>query len=385
MQAAWTDQRAPALAIVARGDQIQPVAANHYAIRSQSHPERSYAVAMSRGQWICECDHHREAGRDCIHILAAKFRADLQVANLTIEKPFCPECKSGRVVANGKRQTNHGAVRVFRCRACGHYFSANLGFEGRHADPARIALALDLYFRGLSVRKVADHFQQTNGATVSHMTVYRWVVHYSALAARWMDAQGAKVGSTWHMDETVVNLNGAHCYLWNVMDRETRFLLATHISRNRSMENTRAPLQKAKAATLDRPTEVRTDGMNAYHDAIGKELGHIGGPTGWVNPHHRVPSIRAKDSNNRIERLHGSEKERTKVMRGFDNEKGAASLAEGYRVHYNLVRPHMGLDGATPGEAAEIEVSGGFRWESVLMAATGKTLGQPQWDGRRVG
>jgi transposase-like protein len=213
------------------------------------------------------------------------------------------------------------------------------------------------------------------------MTVYRWVVHYSRLAAEWMDAQGARTSDRWHVDETVVNVNGRNTYLWNVMDSESRFLLATHISRDRSLANTRAPLKKAKRSTPDRPFEVFTDGMNAYPVAVSKELGRRAtaadltsvSPTGWsplnafgmVNPHHRVPSIRAKDSNNRIERFHGSEKERIKVMRAFDNDPGASALAEGFRVHYNLVRPHQAL-GMTPGEAAGIPLGNGFRWRAIL-------------------
>lgn len=31
-------------------------------------------------------------------------------------------------------------------------------------------------------------------------------------------------------------------------------------------------------------------------------------------------------------------------MRAFDNEDGAAMIAEGFRVHYNLVKPQMALD-----------------------------------------
>lgn len=84
-----------------------------------------------------------------------------------------------------------------------------------------------------------------------------------------------------------------------------------------------------------------------------------------MNPHRRVPSIRAAESNNRIERLHGSEKERTKVMRAFDNDQGAAALAEGWRVHYNVVRPHQAL-GKTPAEAAGFLPMEGFRWLEVL-------------------
>lgn len=36
----WTDMRTPALAIVARGDQIEPVTPSQYKVHSQSHHEK---------------------------------------------------------------------------------------------------------------------------------------------------------------------------------------------------------------------------------------------------------------------------------------------------------------------------------------------------------
>jgi putative transposase len=172
-------------------------------------------------------------------------------------------------------------------------------------------------------------------------------------------------------------VNGRNEYLWNVLDHETRFLLATHISADRSLDNTRTPIHKAKLVTPDWPADVLTDGMNAYPEAIKKELGRPATPFddpkfvhgGWFNPHKRVPSIRAKESNNRIERFHGTEKERFKVMRAFDGEPGTAVLAEGLRVHYNLVRDHQAL-GMTPGEAAGIPVGAGFRWKRIIEEAS---------------
>lgn len=106
----------------------------------------------------------------------------------------------------------------------------------------------------------------------------------------------------------------------------------------------------------------------AYPLAGSKEFGKSGGPGGYTNPHRRFPSIRAAESNNRIERLHGTEKERTKVMRAFDTDDGAAMIAEGFRVHYNLVKPHMGIGGATLGHAAGVALSDGFRWKAILDA-----------------
>jgi len=90
---------------------------------------------------------------------------------------------------------------------------------------------------------------------------------------------------------------------------------------------------------------------------------------GRHSPHKVVPSIRAEESNNRIERLHGTEKCRTKVMRAFDQEKGAAAIMDGWRVHYDMIRVHQAL-GKTPAEAADIPALPGFKWHELLKLAT---------------
>jgi hypothetical protein len=106
--------------------------------------------------------------------------------------------------------------------------------------------------------------------------------------------------------------------------------------------------------------------MQAYPKAIHKEFGK-----GRHSPHKLVPSIRAEESNNRIERLHGTEKSRTKVMRAFDQEEGAATIMDGWRVHYDMVRTHQAL-GKTPAEAADIAPLVGFKWLELLKLATSR-------------
>ncbi len=374
----WNDEHAPALAIVARGDQIETLGPTRYRVRSQSRPDITYDVEIVHDRWMCSCAFHAETRRTCIHILAVRYRNGFQERVPEPRDPVCPQCRSGDVVANGKRHNKSGVVARYRCKVCGARFTGREGFKNRRSDPDKIALALDLYFRGLSTRQVADHFRQAYGLRISHVAVYRWLVHYSRLAAEWLDAQGLEVGKKWCIDETVVFVDGEPRYLWNVLDSETRMLLATHISRSRTMDDTRAPLRRAKGMTPTRPEEVRSDGMMAYPYAVWKELGT--GTAGRGNPHRRVPSIRAADSNNRVERLHGSEKDRIRPMRGFDTDGGAASLAEGYRVHYDAVRTHLAL-GTTPAEAAGLNLPDEFRWRAILERAvtrnvTGRANGQ---------
>ena len=236
-----------------------------------------------------------------------------------------------------------------------------------------VAIALDLYFRGLSLRKVADHVREVYGVSVSPATVYRWIARFVPKAARWMDSLGARTGERWHIDETVVTSGGAPWWVWNVMDGDTRFLLATHVSKLRRIRDARVAIRRAKRSSPDRPMSVFTDGLRSYRRAIGRELAFRSGAE-VVNPHVRVPSIRAKESNNLVERLHATEKERIKVLRGFHGRGGSKLFMEGFRVHYNLVRHHSTL-ATTPADAAGLPDPGGLRWEGILRASETKVPG----------
>jgi transposase-like protein len=377
----FADQRTPALAIVARGDQIEDRSATEFAVRSQSRPETIYEVSVRGDKWSCGCAFFTETKLPCIHILAVRYRAGFGEAKApaSTAKPVCERCRSTVVVKAGVRRNKSGPVARYVCRTCGATFTGRQGYHKRRSDPEMIAKALDLYFRGVSFRQVADHFSQVYGLRLSPMTVYRWVTHFGKLAAEWMDKQGAQTGERWHIDETVVSVDGDKRWVWNVLDAETRFLLATHVSANRSIANTRAPIHKAKQVASKEPEEILTDGMTAYPEAIRKEFGRYRRPgdtlANWkigshmhYSPHRVVPSIRAPESNNLVERLHGSEKDRIRPMRGFDTMDGTAALMEGYRAHYNLVRRHIAL-GTTPGLAAGLPDLGGFRWRTLIDLA----------------
>ena len=365
----WADQRTPALAIVARGDQIETRSPREHLVRSQSRPGLQYLVHVRRERWTCTCAFHRGTGRWCIHIHAVRFRDGLREQDgAGTSGRECPTCASVETIHFGKRRTQTAVVSRFLCRRCGHRFTGREGFLRRRSDPRTIAIAVDLYFRGLSVRQVADHLGQAHGLAVAPSTVYAWVAEGSRRAARWMDSLGPRTGEKWHVDETVVFTDGHPQYAWNVLDADSRYLLATQVSHLRRLVDARRLIRRAKTVTPDRPLEVFTDGMRSYRYAIGRELGFRSGSE-VVNPHRRVPSIRARLSNNLVERLHGTEKARFKTMRGFDTRRGAKTLLEGFRVHYNLVRAHESL-GTTPGEAAGLPDVGGFRWQGILAEAT---------------
>jgi transposase InsO family protein len=74
-----------------------------------------------------------------------------------------------------------------------------------------------------------------------------------------------------------------------------------------------------------------------------------------------------------MERYHGTLKERIKVMRGIKMPDTAT--LDGQRVYYNHIRPHQGLNGKTPAQAAGINLElDENKWLSLIRKAVAQKL-----------
>ena len=149
------------------------------------------------------------------------------------------------------------------------------------------------------------------------------------------------------------------------MDSESRFLIASRLTKSCKEVDARNlfldGLDRAKKA----PRVVVTDGLISYANALNGTLRYKG------TKHISKPRFIDLTNNNRIERLHGSMMERTKVMRGFDSDPTANETMQGYRLYYNFLRPHMALDGLTPAQAANLDLElGQNRWKSMIAQST---------------
>ena len=135
--------------------------------------------------------------------------------------------------------------------------------------------------------------------------------------------------------------------MWNVLDEGTRFQLASHISKERYIEDARRAFQKAKNnGRHHRPKYVITDGLPSYIRAVKKEFA----PTVTKIKHIHNVGMWDKVNNNVLERLHGTVREQNKVQRGLKKED--AQIINGQRIYYNFIRPHQALGGATPSQVA---------------------------------
>ena len=98
----------------------------------------------------------------------------------------------------------------------------------------------------------------------SKATIYEWVRDYTDKALKQMGGHKAKTGGHWVADEMQVDVGGQKMWLWNVMDSETRYTLASHLTPRRYANAARVVLRKAALAADKPPETITSDKLRSY-------------------------------------------------------------------------------------------------------------------------
>jgi putative transposase len=381
------------LAIAAKGAQIKRINKLSYNVRSQSNglwysvvEHYGNSIERIKAFWTCTCPDHVYRKVTCKHIYAVLFSKELRkqivasqdVAESLIQLPSsditCPKCNGTQTVKHGIRHTKHGTdIQRYSCKNCHHRFAVNSGFEKARADPKVITAALDLYFKGISLRKVCDHVKQFHGIEVSHVAVIKWIRKFVRLVKPYVDQiEAPHLSGIYHVDEMMVHVRkeemekGHYAWLWNLMDNTTRFWICAKISLKREIADARAVFQEAKRIAPNKPKAIIHDGLASYDEAFQKEFFTLKNPR---TMNIRSVSVRHEGLNSKVERLNGSVRDREVVMRGMDHKESAQELLEGMRIYHNYVRRHQGLNGKTPAEASGIRLEGENKLLTLIRKA----------------
>lgn len=372
-------------------NQIRSLGFGSYEVRSQKTHKWQYIVSkQDQGAWNCTCPDFELRLRFCKHIysviqfyilerkvLPRKPRLEGKNTNSPL---VCPRCKSASIVRAGLRRTKVGFTQRYGCKDCHLRFIPPTAFLKLKSTPQVVTASLDLYFKGCSLHAIKDHLDQFYGVKVSHVAVLKWIRKYTRLMGEFADQLTPEAFGIWHVDEMMVKIRRTrpmslgnppkkehYAWLWNLMDRQTRFLLASQIHKSRGTWNARRVFDTAKSIVRTTPVAVVHDGLTSYDDAFVKEF--------YTNTGPQVTNIRSVGAtkegvNQLVERMNGTIRDRESVMRGMHSDQSAQSLMEGNRLYYNFLRPHRALGGKTPAQAAGIELGlEGNRWSSLIDLA----------------
>ena len=121
----------------------------------------------------------------------------------------CPKCSSNKIKKDGKRKTeNRGKIQRYRCKDCNFRFVIDEGFYRMRNHPNKITAGIDLYYKGVSLRKVQEHFQAFYTKNSSHVSVYNWILRYATMVSKLTDNIPIECGQEMMSDEITFLMQG---------------------------------------------------------------------------------------------------------------------------------------------------------------------------------
>jgi putative transposase len=264
----------------------------------------------------------------------------------------CKFCGSRDVVRYGYTKN----VPQWWCKRCRRKFEDNKALPRMRSPMDQQAAVLSMFYGGMSLKDIRTNLaKERNNPSVSRSTLERWILRFTKIAVDEANKHQLKLGDkpVFVADETVLRLGGdgkggRNVWLFDIIDRDSRFLLATHLAFTRTMKAAQALMEQAYERAGKPPERVLTDGLKVYPDAVERTFGAD-------SRHVLSQPFVEKDSTNLIERFHSTLKTRTEIMRGLKRPEATRRLLDGWLVYYNFMRPHDALDGKTPAEVAGVK------------------------------
>ncbi len=266
----------------------------------------------------------------------------------------CSKCSSENVIKWCKRKTqNRGFVQRYYCKDCNKYFSLNDGFYRMRNSPQKITLCLDLFYRGVSTRKVQEHLQAFYPHNSSHKSIYKWILKYSKLISKFTNSLKLNVGQEVQVDEVEYHRRKSHTqkrgievnWFIDSVCPKTKFLVASNYYKNRSQKEVKEIIKAIKNKTENQIKVITTDGWLAYGKSIRSVYTYNNKTATYGVEHNKTNASKGEGFNHPIERLHNSLRARTKTMRGFHGSISSANaILKGYEIYYNFITKHQTIN-----------------------------------------
>src|SRR3989344_6056006 len=286
---------------------------------------------------------------------------------------ICEKCNGKNIKKDGIRETkNRGKVQRYKCNNCSYRFSIDDGFWKMKNHEDKITSCINMYYAGMSLRKIQEHLQMFNVKNSHYSTIYRWIIRYVDIISKLTDNLQIQSGIELMSDEMEYHRLGEQNWFVDVMDTETRFMVSSDYMKSRTIENLTKVLKKSKSATGEQVKIITTDGLQGYPRVLKKTFSlqspyHASSRT-KSKIIHNVVIASERGFNHKIERLHNKIRDRTKIMRCFHGSlESAKAIMKGMEIYYNFVRKHKGINNKTPSEEALPELAlSNNKWLSLI-------------------
>lgn len=288
----------------------------------------------------------------------------------------CPKCKSENVIKWTKRRTeNRGLIQRYKCNNCNKTFTLDDGFFRMRNAPQKVTCAMDLFYRGVSTRKVQEHFKAFYPHNADHTSILRWIRKYSFMISKFTEKLKLNVGAEVQIDEVEYHRRKSHKQKLGVDKNffidsicpQTKFMVASNYVKLRGMKEIKAIVANIKTKTGFQIRVITIDGLPAYPNAIKKVYGYYSLKKKEVT-HNRVNASKGEGFNHPIERLHNNLRARTKTFRGFHGSvESANAILKGFEVYYNFITKHQTINKCPYELATDLKLNSENKWLELIQ------------------
>ena len=239
--------------------------------------------------------------------------------------PWCKKCGEQSFYKAGKNKNQ----QRYKCKKCGFRFVWTSDLPRRNFFSNVISFATELYATtGISLRKISKELKKFFNITISYEGIRKWVLAAKSLIIKDKEAIATK---TWHIDETYIKIKGSGFWLWIIYCKESKHVIAWHISKTHLLKDAIAVLKKAMDQTKGaKPEKIITDGLLQYPVAIKKVIGWD-----WRTQDKKHSIHSGIGKNALIERVNKEVKRRFRWFGTFQCISGAEAFFNLFFYHFN--------------------------------------------------
>ena len=317
--------------------------------------------------------------------------------------PKCKHCNNTHIIKYGtqewtvKETGQKKKEQRWQCSkkdGCGAVFVYRAGMERMRCSKKDVADMLNDYFKGHSSPAISDTLK-SQGLERHHTSILRTIAKYTKMINTYtMNLPLPNLGDRFHVDEVYVKIDNKTHYLFTIIDYKTRVLLAIELGGKKDEFNATSLFTNAAIRANKIPVEIISDDLDSYKVAfrivyaqlspLDDHCEHISDPDKITQLQRQkktqcihkdkagISKTHDKGNNNVIESFNNIQRICYNPRRGIKSTK--STIAMGFSVWYNYVRPHGSL-GGTPAEAAGITIHGNNKWITLIGNAGVAAMG----------
>lgn len=312
-------------------------------------------------------NHHGDQKYQCksckSQFTLASFKHRINKPN---KYPRCPKCGKSSFLHH-----DYDFYSYFTCcdKLCNHHFSIikksnfsallhqevlkySINLKRLRTHLSIIIDALYLFFIcSSSTRAISLYLFDRKNISISHVAIFKWTRGFASIFKSIMEKHlpiDLNLSDEWHIDETVIKINGVRYYIWTIIDSETRFVIDFYLTTSRDSSAAFHILTKAKSK-FGAPNAIVSDRLPSYIEPVKTVFD--------TSKHVKVQSWFDDITNNLIESFFRRLKHKYKTTHGLKSADSVQCFLTSFFYFYNYIIPHKALNNDTPARVAGAKYS----------------------------